>query len=77
MLSAADLACYKAKDSGRNRVEVYHEEDAVLSARHGEMTWVEKIHQALREDHFLLYAQPIVALDQQAAPPHFELLRTP
>ena len=73
-LSAADLACYKAKDSGRNRVEVYHEEDAVLSARHGEMTWVEKIHQALREDHFLLYAQPIVALDQQAAPPHFELL---
>ena len=72
-LSAADLACYKAKERGRNRVEVYHEEDAVLSARYGEMTWVEKIHKALQEDLFLLYAQPVIPLDQSQVT-HFELL---
>lgn len=74
-LSAADLACYKAKDNGRNRVEVYHPEDAELAARYGEMNWVPRIHRALQEQRFQLYAQPIVSLFPQAKlPPHFELL---
>ena len=72
-LSAADLACYKAKDNGRNRIEIYHKKDVELTARYGEMTWVEKIHTALRENHFLLYAQPVVPFNPQL-PPHFELL---
>ena len=72
-LSAADLACYKAKDNGRNRVEIYHESDAALIERYGEMTWVQKIHNALEKDLFLLYAQPVVPL-QKDLPPHFELL---
>ena len=72
-LSAADLACYKAKDNGRNRVEVYHEGDEALAERYGEMTWVQKIHNALEDDRFLLYAQPVVPL-QKDLPLHFELL---
>ena len=34
VMGAADLACYVAKDLGRNRVHVYHADDRELSSRH-------------------------------------------
>lgn len=58
-LRAADLACYMAKEKGRNRVQRYHEDDLELSLRHGEMAWVQRLRQALEEDRFRLYAQAI------------------
>jgi len=71
-LSAADTACYMAKDQGRNRVHVYRAEDMELARRHGEMQWVARINQALEEDRFCLSAQPIRALSDigpESAPP--------
>lgn len=59
VLSAADAACYMAKDKGRNRVQVYHPEDSEVSLRQGEMEWVGRIQKALEEDRFVLYAQEI------------------
>ena len=59
-LSAADAACYAAKDKGRNRIQVYHEKDVELARRHGEMQWVTRIQRALEEDRFTLARQPIV-----------------
>ncbi|MCU1728779.1 EAL domain-containing protein [Pseudomonas sp. 7P_10.2_Bac1] len=61
-LRAADLACYMAKEKGRNRVQVYHEDDTELSIRFGEMTWVQRLHVALEENRFCLYSQAIVPL---------------
>ena len=75
ILSAADSACYVAKDKGRNRVQVYSPESDEHTLRHGEMEWVNRIHRALEENRFSLYAQPIHATQASAdAPPYTELL---
>ncbi len=75
VLSAADAACYVAKDKGRNRVQVYSPESDELTLRHGEMEWVNRIHRALEENRFCLYAQPIQAMHRAAdTPPYTELL---
>ena len=62
VLSAADAACYLAKDKGRNRVQVYRPEDSEVALRHGEMEWVNRLHRALAEDRLCLYAQPMHAM---------------
>ena len=68
----ADLACYTAKDHGRDQIHFYHEKDSDIIERHGEMQWVSRINKALDEDCFCLYAQPIVCLSN--AHKHYELL---
>jgi diguanylate cyclase (GGDEF)-like protein/PAS domain S-box-containing protein len=62
-LRAADMACYMAKEKGRNRVQVYHADDSELSVRFGEMAWVQRLHMALEENRFCLYSQEIAGLD--------------
>ena len=75
VLSAADAACYAAKDSGRNRVWVYQPGDSELAQRHGEMQWVSRIHHAFEEDRFLLFCQTIVPIGLQAGRAgHYEVL---
>ncbi|MDT8388271.1 MAG: EAL domain-containing protein [Thiogranum sp.] len=74
VLSAADVACYVAKEGGRNRVHVYEESDINLGQRHSEMHWVSRIKEALEEDRFVLYRQEIRALQSGEETPHYELL---
>lgn len=75
-LSAADAACYMAKDSGRNRVRVYEADDAELARRRGEMQWVSRIHEALDQGRLILSYQPIVPVRQndETGGMHFEVL---
>jgi diguanylate cyclase (GGDEF)-like protein/PAS domain S-box-containing protein len=73
LLRQADAACYLAKDHGRNRIHTYHPDDNDLAARHGEMQWVGRLTQALDENRFCLYAQPIVSLDNDSHR-HYEIL---
>ena len=74
-LGAADMACYMAKEKGRNRVQVYHVDDSELSLRFGEMAWVQRLHIALEEDRFCLYAQEIAPLGPtDAGNGHIEIL---
>ena len=73
VMSSADVACYVAKDLGRNRIHVYEERDA--AERHQEMQWVARINRALEEERFELFFQPIVPITPDLdAWPHYELL---
>ncbi len=59
VMSAADVACYAAKDQGRNRVQLYKPDD--VPERHREMHWVSKLTRACDQSRFELFYQPIVA----------------
>jgi diguanylate cyclase (GGDEF)-like protein/PAS domain S-box-containing protein len=75
VLTAADMACYVAKDLGRNRVHVYQEGEAGLVKRHGEMQWVARIRQALQENRFQLCRQAIVPVSRDIqCVEHYEVL---
>jgi diguanylate cyclase (GGDEF)-like protein/PAS domain S-box-containing protein len=75
ILSAADLACLNAKNQGRNRICVYHSDDHELIRQRLEMGWISRLKQALDEDHFCLYCQPIAAIDSDTSlHRHFEVL---
>ena len=66
VLSAADAACYIAKDKGRNRVQVWSSESDELAVRHGEMEWASRLHGALERNRFCLYAQPLQAVRRES-----------
>jgi diguanylate cyclase (GGDEF)-like protein/PAS domain S-box-containing protein len=67
LLSAADHACYVAKEKGRNRIQIYHEDDAAFVRRQGEMNWVIRIQETLEQDRFCLFSQSIQPLSPTAA----------
>ncbi|PCJ84616.1 MAG: hypothetical protein COA54_13200 [Thiotrichaceae bacterium] len=73
VLSAADIACYAAKDSGRNRVHVYEPSDEMMSERYGQMHWTARISKALEDHRFQIYQQPIVGATDQSRN-HLEIL---
>ncbi len=61
-LSAADSACYVAKQKGRGRVHVYSARDEAVARHRGEIQWLQKLQHSLRDNRFELVAQPIVSL---------------
>ncbi len=64
-LSAADSACFAAKDQGRNRVHIYHSDDTVLQQRSSEMQWLPRIQDAIINQRLCLFFQPIVAVQEK------------
>ena len=75
LLSNADMACYAAKEQGRNRLHVYHMNDEEIARRHLEMEWVVRLNKGLQERSFLLFQQAIVPLEAHGATErHVEIL---
>jgi diguanylate cyclase (GGDEF)-like protein/PAS domain S-box-containing protein len=73
VMSAADVACYAAKDQGRNRVQLYQPDN--VPERHREMHWVSKLTRACDESRFELFYQPIVPIGaNRLEREHFELM---
>lgn len=74
LMSSADVACYSAKDMGRNQVHLYKDSDASL--RHEEMKWVSRISSAVEDDRLELFFQPIIGIGKANGDNrgHYELL---
>jgi diguanylate cyclase (GGDEF)-like protein len=64
LLSEADVACYAAKDRGGNAVQIYDATNKKIIEKHGQMHWLNDITDALKNDHFTLYFQPIHPLGE-------------
>lgn len=74
-LGAADIACYTAKDEGRNRVLPVMPDAASLERRQQETQWATRITAAMEEGRLQLYSQCIVSLaPRHSGVCHYELL---
>lgn len=80
LLSAADTACYSAKEEGPKHIHVYQPDDQEVVRRYREMSWLTKIDKALEEERFELFYQRIIRInpgrDDEPAEDsdHYELL---
>ena len=73
-LANADMACYAAKEKGRNRIEVYQSDNTEMLSRKSEMEWLSEIRKALEEDRFVLMRQIIVPAQDESQMAHYEML---
>ena len=62
VMSAADSACYVAKQQGRGKVHVYSARDEAVARERGDIQWLRRLQAALHEDKFTLAVQPILAM---------------
>jgi diguanylate cyclase (GGDEF)-like protein/PAS domain S-box-containing protein len=75
ILAQADIALAEAKATGRDRALAYErsERRRAQLTRHGR--WVGRLRRAIRDEQFVLHAQPIVPLGTPASPAEkYELL---
>ena len=74
IMASAEIACKSAKEAGKDRIQVFEEDNTTLVRRSEEIEWIGRVQQALRDDQFELHCQPVLPLVDQARAPHFEIL---
>jgi diguanylate cyclase (GGDEF)-like protein len=74
VLDAAELAMRGAKESGRNRVLAFHEQDRQLKRRQEEMRWLAVIQDALRTNDMHLFCHAIEPTVSDQPATSFEVL---
>ncbi len=73
-LSQADIACYAAKDMGRNQVHIHGLNDERVKKMQKELSWIADINNASSDNRFSLYLQTIENLQNRQAPSLYEVL---
>ncbi len=73
-LSQADIACYAAKDMGRNQVHIHGLDDERVKKIHKELSWVADIKNTSRDNRFSLHLQSIENLQNDQAATMYEVL---
>ena len=77
LMAAADMACYAAKENGRNELVVYQDERERMAMRSTELDWLSRLQHALDENAFRLHLQPIASIGEDRPGgriEHFEFL---
>ena len=77
LLAYADLAMYDAKKAGRNRFALYRPLDGHREVTSARLAEAEQVRQALEQDRFVLYGQPILDLGTNEVSNCELLLRLP
>ncbi|HEV7392674.1 MAG TPA: EAL domain-containing protein, partial [Burkholderiales bacterium] len=75
LFSNVDIAMYQAKELGRNRHVVFDQASDNLRSTHKRIHWAKRLRDALDDDRFCLFAQPVVRLRDQKAVHHEILVR--
>ena len=73
VLMEADVAMYEAKGAGRDQAVLFRRDAPTPAAKRAGFVWTDRIKRALREDLFVVYAQPIASLNGPL-PDRYELL---
>ncbi len=75
VMSQGDVACYTAKDMGRNRIHIYDATGSEPARLHQELFQAADLREALAEDRFEIHAQPMYYLgEEEKSLHHYELL---
>lgn len=75
VLTTADVACYVAKERGRNGIHIYQANNEDLAQRRMDVSWIENLHNAIEENRFCLFRQPILPTSESSVnPSHYEIL---
>ncbi len=77
VLECADVAMYGAKQAGRNRIVIYTPFSGDRNQGSSRQSEADRIRQAVEEDQFLLYGQPILDLATNKVSQYELLLRLP
>jgi EAL domain-containing protein (putative c-di-GMP-specific phosphodiesterase class I) len=77
VLECADIAMYGAKQAGRNRIVIYTPFSGDRDQGSSRRSEADRIRQAVEEDQFLLYGQPILDLATNKVSQYELLLRLP
>ena len=73
LLAKADMALSQAKRSGRNQSKIYDPAQDSQEEVKSRVGWVNQINSAIKENNFVLYAQPILELGSDDIS-HYEVL---
>ncbi|WP_158966302.1 ABC transporter substrate binding protein [Paraglaciecola sp. L3A3] len=74
LLSKADIACYKAKELGKNRVFSTKADSDELHQDEQQMAYIANVSQAIEQEQFYLVKQLICATDADKKHQHYEVL---
>ncbi|RDH84937.1 MAG: hypothetical protein DIZ80_05595 [endosymbiont of Galathealinum brachiosum] len=73
VFSQADMSCFHAKSEGRNRYHMFDLPEQEELRKSADISWSKRISDAIQNDYFTLFYQPIVSLHGDTSE-HYEVL---
>lgn len=75
IMTSIDTACFLAKEEGRQHVHLYHVGELEKHIDIIKHNWLTTLTDALKDDHFMLFAQPILHIESNSINNYEILLR--